>query len=238
MIVSACWSAWFQFLTTGDYNAIADFRVAAHSYHVLFKMLYPLCCKTKLHCLQHVADSWEFWKLLINCFSPERNHRIMKGVMRFAYKKAPNTALAYAIRTWLSAITAEHAFSAVHFVGTVFSVQARPILLPAHGEATILEWCPKLRLPCGLICVGDLLRYQSSLQSSTGFGFAIGFAKLQVSTGYLFIAVITVCKLVAEPIDDVRHWRDTGQYGMLTSGQVQASVPLATFGGTFVPCDV
>ena len=221
-------------LLAADYNTIADLREATHTYHVLLKRLYPDICKPKVHAMQHVCDSLEFWRVLFNCFAPERKHKIMKSVMKFAYRKAPKTALAYAVRAWLAALSSEHAFAAAHSVGESFTVQPMQILLPPHGVATIFEWCPKLQLACGMICTGELLKYKTT-HNYSGLGFAVGFAKLQVSSGCLFVAVIKVCEVVPEPINHVKHWRETGQYGMLTSGQIQGCVVWADFGQSFVP---
>ena len=54
-----------------------------------------------------------------------------------------------------------------------------------------------------VITTFDLLRYAGT-QGCTSMGFAMGFAKLQVTVGILFVAVIKVCESVAEPINGTK----------------------------------
>ena len=222
-------------LQKGDIKNIWILRTAMHSHHILFSMLYPECVKTKLHIGQHIADCWEYWGVLLSCFAPERKHKLMKAVMRFAYRRACRTTLAYVIRSWFASLGDEDTFEAVHFVGSVYSVSGAPIIfLPHHGAGTITQWCTKLRMPLGLTSKGDLLRYVS-LEGDNGFGIAVGFARLQMLASILFVVAIQVCEPIREPIQGLKHWRRTAQHGLLTSAQVSAAVPYVDFGNSFVP---
>ena len=102
-------------LQVGDISRTSELRTAIHTYHVLFFRLYPQCAKTKLHALQHVVDSWEYWMTLLSCFGPERKHRLMKKVMQFSYRNAGKTTLAHSIRKYIRSLLLPHAFTAVHF---------------------------------------------------------------------------------------------------------------------------
>ena len=222
-------------LQKADINDIGDLRTAIHSHHVLFMELYPACAKTKLHAGQHVADSWEFWGVLLNCFAPERYHRLMKRVMKFVYRRAPRTTLAYAVKGWFDHLAGEHAFEPIHFVGSVYVVSGSPtISFGSHVAALITHWCLKLRMPIGLISKGDLLRYVGN-DGGAGLGIVVGFARLQSPASNFFLAAIRMCKPILQPVNGLRHWQHTSTHGLITVDQVRGSVPYADFGASFVP---
>jgi hypothetical protein len=222
-------------LQKSNINDLADFRSAVWNHHVLFYQCYPECFKTKGHALQHVADCWEFWGVLLSCFSPERNHRLMKRVMSFSYKRATQTTLAYGVRNWFANLDGENAFIPVHFVGNVYAVHGAPAIpLLHHGIAEITHWCKKLRLPLGLIEADDLIRF-TSLDGVCGFGIVVGFARCQLPASNVFAAVIQVCMPTEGHIPGLRFLRQTGKHGLITSGQVSAAVPFVDLGGSIVP---
>lgn len=139
-------------LQKADIRDIPDFRTGVNSHRVLFLQLYRQCYKTKGHALSHVADSWEYWRVLLSCFSPERYHRTMKAVMSFSYRRPTKTTLAYAVRTWFRNLQGEHALEPVHFVDTIYHVHGVPAIPCANlGPAVITQWCKKIA--CRSVCL-------------------------------------------------------------------------------------
>lgn len=47
---------------------------------ILFKKLYPGCCKPKFHWLFHLPDDFKRLQANMSCFAPERKHRAVKTV--------------------------------------------------------------------------------------------------------------------------------------------------------------
>ena len=220
-------------LQKGDINDLAKLRLAMHSHHILFQQCYPACVKPKVHAGQHIADSWAFWKRLVACFSPERNHKGMKQVMRFAFNRATKTSLAYAIRDWFTSLAREHAFSPTHFVGSVYAVNGcDSFVLPHHGVCVITHWCTKLRVPIGLLGKDDLIRYRS-LGGVLELGFAIGFARLQLSASILFVVVLQVCKPAMKTASGLQLWRRCDDHGIVASAQLNNAVPYVDCGESF-----
>ena len=225
----ACLTAILQ---KGDIAQVADLRIAVRSHHRLFLQLYEDVFKTKGHFLHHVADDWVFWGVLISCFAPERTHQVMKKVMKFSYAKATKTTLAYAVNTWFDKINGVHAFEPEHFMGVVYAVNAGPEISIRAGLARVSQWSKRLRTPLGQLAEGDLVRYSSAeTPISSGFGFVVGFALLQLRNGSsVFAAVLKLCVHNA-----AGRLQSTISYGLIMSDQVSAMVPYADMRGEFVP---
>ena len=212
-------------LQEGNRARIPELRRALHTHHILFARLYPQCVKTKLHFGMHIVDCWLYWGVLLSCFAGERKHRIMKGVMRFAYRQSPKTALAYCYRLWINGIKYEHAFSIVHFVGQVYEMRmATTVHLGALGRASVEQWCAKLHTPFGVLCKGDLVSFHGT--RGRGLGFAnFGFAKVKLAdASSLHICVLQACQ--CHPTRTT-HWRRTEDIGVLAWHQLQGSLAYA-----------
>ena len=225
----ACLTAILQ---KGDIAQVPDFRTAVRSHHILFLQLYEDVFKTKGHALHHVADDWVFWGVLLSCFAPERTHQVMKKVMQFSYTKATKTTLAYAVNKWFDNLNGVHAFEPEHFIGKPYTVDAGPAIYIRAGLARVSQWCKRLRVPLGQLAEGDLVRYSGAeTHISSGFGFVVGFALLQLRNGSsVFAAVLKLCVHNA-----AGRLVSTNSYGLIMSGQVSAIVPYADFRGEFVP---
>ncbi len=155
----------------------------------------------------------------------------MKGVMTFAYRRAPRTTLAYAVNQWFKNLHGENAFEPAHFVGNVYAVHGAPaIVLPLAGAAVISQWCQKLRLPIGLLAAGDLVRYASNASHTSGFGIVVGFARLELPGSIVFVVALKLCVRTADT-----NLKISNRHGLITSDQVSAAVPYVEFGGSFAP---
>ena len=53
-------------LQRGDIEAMDTFKIARHTFHILFKRLYPECVKPKLHNQAHIYMFWWFWGVLLS----------------------------------------------------------------------------------------------------------------------------------------------------------------------------
>ena len=218
-------------LQEGNRARIPELRRALHTHHILFARLYPQCVKTKLHFGMHIVDCWLYWGVLLSCFAGERKHRIMKGVMRFAYRQSPKTALAYCYRLWINGIKYEHAFSIVHFVGQVYEMRmATTVHLGALGRASVEQWCAKLHTPFGVLCKGDLVSFHGT--RGRGLGFAnFGFAKVKLAdASSLHICVLQACQ--CHPTRTT-HWRRTEDIGVLAWHQLQGSLAYAELSNSY-----
>lgn len=61
--------------------AMLDFLQESINKHgILFKQLYPGCCKPKFHWLFHLPDDFRRLQVNMSCFAPERKHRAVKTI--------------------------------------------------------------------------------------------------------------------------------------------------------------
>ena len=185
----------------------------------------------KLHALQHVVDSWEYWRTLLSCFGPERKHKLMKKVMHFSYRNAGKTTLAHSIRKYIRSLLLPHAFTAVHFCHKRYSVTGLPpIVLRDFGVCEIVEHGCTIHTAFGKVKKGDLVCYQD-VHGVKGIGFSLGFACVRLQFGaHFMIAVLSVC----EPCGNGR-WRRTSTKGIVASPQIRQGVPFASIEDEFVP---
>lgn len=224
-------STMVSILQRGDSNDIPKLRHVVQMHHILFAQLYPQCMKYKLHAMVHVADFWEFWQVLLSCFAPERYHKFMKNIMKFTYRRAGGTTLAYAVRRWLQVMQDEDTFAPTHFHGKVFVVVQSPTFsLQGHrGGVIVTHWCPKMQTVVGLVCKHDLVRFASLADpSATHLAFVVGFANLNVN---VFVAVVQMCC----EVQGTTLWQRGSVNALVRVDQIKGAVAYAELRGGFAP---
>ena len=161
-------------------------REAMQAHHALFARLYPACLKIKIHGQVHILDFWEYWQVLLSCFSPERHHLIMKHVMGFAYHKCCETALAYDVRVWMKNLELPYLFMSTHLAGKVITET-----WIIHGIPwSVTAWSGSLQTEKGMLHKGDIVQWDD--RGDRLIGFAIGFA-MTSHADTPFAAVVHAC---------------------------------------------
>jgi len=133
----------------------------------------------KIHGQAHVVDFWEYWKVLLSCFGPERHHLIMKRCMSFSYNKACRTALAYDVRIWIKNLQLPNLYEPAHLAGNIRTSSCDVAWPGVDTIVTISAWAGSLQTEYGMLCKGDLLQYTDADHQM--LGSAIGFAKTNVA---------------------------------------------------------
>ena len=214
-----------------DITKCDKLRQALQTHHFLFGRCYPTCVKPKLHMAKHIVDSWLYWKVLLDCFSPERRHKFYKGICKFSYKLAGCTALNYAVRSWIGRLYEKNTFEPVFFDGNVIAVPDLQVSLQGVGPARVIAWSHSLRTTIGPLRKDDLVDFVGS-DGRCSLGFALGFAKLETMDGQrrFFSIAIDPCEPRA------RNWvRTFGEGFIMVDQVVRARHWWSLGGGTFVP---
>jgi hypothetical protein len=217
-----------------DYTTIDSLRACLQTHHTLFRKCYPLCLKPKVHAAQHILDSWKFWGFLIDCFAPERTHKIYKRILRFSYREAYKTALHYALRMFFDALGDDTTFDPYYFVGPSLQVDNIQLNLEFFGIGKVMQWGLEMKTVIGNIKKGDCLEFEGSRNN---IGFVIGFAKTLLLRDRKCIFVVALQACAPKPLPS-RNWVRTTQKGFLCVDKLRRAIPWIDLGHEFMPaCD-
>ena len=204
-------------LQRGDIGSMDTFKTARHTFHILFKRLYPECVKPKLHNQAHIYMFWWFWGVLLSCYGPERRHRLMKRIMGYSFNKPTQTVMAYDVRLWLKNIQLGVTFQDYHLSGTINSIDVRV------NDIYFSKWSLWVQTPIGMFGKGDLLQWATSVN----LGFAIGFA---IASGTC-VAMVTSLQKAAGSNWTKRH----GAITVVRVADIIGAVPYTAENGLVSP---
>ena len=204
-------------LQRGDIGSLDTFKTARHTFHILFKRLYPECVKPKLHNQAHIHMFWWFWGVLLSCYGPERRHRLMKRIMGYSFNKPTQSVMAYDVRLWLKNIQLGVTFQDYHLSGTINSIDVRV------NDIYFSKWSLWVQTPIGMFGKGDLLQWATSVN----LGFAIGFA---IASGTC-VAMVTSLQKAAGSNWTKRH----GAITVVRVADIIGAVPYTAENGLVSP---
>ena len=173
-----------------NFEDIATAKDSMQTHHIATARLYPRSLEMKIHGQVHIIDFWEYWKVLLSCFGPERHHLIMKRCMSFSYRKSCNTALAYDTRIWFQNLKSANLSQPMHLAGNIHAAN-REVNWPGM-DATMLftTYSCNLQTERGMLQKHDLLQWGDA--GSTQVGIAIGFASTN-NVAIPYVAFIHAC---------------------------------------------
>ena len=132
-------------------------------HHVLFKSLYPKCCKPKLHYISHTPDVFRRMRGNWSCFTPERKHRWAKRMAAWCFKGFHRTLLVRLTRISIKDMGRVDNFKAIRFEAepTHLNKPQLKSLREMGVESDLLETYRALHTPHGTVCKGDVVRFES-----------------------------------------------------------------------------
>ena len=192
-----------QMLRRGDAvartPAIERLDELIEDHHRRFVALYPTVVTPKLHYFRHIPDLIKRWGVYLNCWAPERKHRVSKRVAAHCFRNFAPTITVRAVRQQVEALkepTALVPFALVGSKGKSLTPKQAALLfasgapLPPSPDMAVTG--KELKTPYGPIHVGDLAVFKEA-GGAVGRGFAQSFFRLEGAGEPAFYAHVSEC---------------------------------------------
>ena len=139
-------------------------------------------------------------------------------MLRFSYRKANETVLAYDVRTWLNQLERDELYMPVHLLGKSRAVNVA-FMMDSGVLVQFIALSSGMNTEMGMLAKGDLLQYVCN--GVDVLGSAIGFASTSCSRVAAFVNPYS-------RMDGGVLWkRESDDVAVVWAGDVVGSVPYA-----------